>query len=481
MSQNKVFTSQDIHSIKDVLALSYLLESAFEELPTEDNFLKKGFDKELDEYTDLAFGGKELLAKMCEEEKQKTGVNSLKIKYNRVFGYFFEVPLSQSENLPEYFVRRQTLVNAERFITDELKSFESKILSAEQKKKAREQFLFQELQKVVLSNLTELQNVSRGIAEADLIQGFAALAQEKKLCRPKVTEYKTDLSIIDGRHLVVENALDKESKRFIPNSLEMKDDTFHLITGPNMGGKSTYLRQNALIVFLAHIGSFVPASEAIIPCSDQIFTRIGSGDSLSTGESTFLVEMQESSRILRNATEKSFVILDEVGRGTSTYDGLAIAWAITEYLEKKNVKTLFATHYHELISLVSNLKNARNFSVRVIEDAKKGIIFLHQVYEGGAEKSFGIAVAKSAGFPFEVIEKAEDVLHMLEKTEKNPLDRGGQISLFEEVASQQRAKETVKIVEKKSEVEELLKKIDPNQISPIDALKILFEVKEKVK
>ncbi len=466
---------------QDISELSELLESAFEELPTEENFLKKGFDAELDEYTTLAFGGKELLAKMCEREKEKTGVSSLKIKYNRVFGYFFEVPLSQAEKLPEYFVRRQTLVNAERFITDELKEFESKILSAESKKKERENFLFEQLRQSVVSKLSQLQEISKEIAEADLLQGFATLAKEKKFCRPKMTEFQTELSIQDGRHPVVENALEKEGKRFIPNSLEMKEDSFHLITGPNMGGKSTYLRQNALIVFLAHIGSFVPAQSAVIPCTDQIFTRIGSGDSLSTGESTFLVEMQESSRILRNATDKSFVILDEVGRGTSTYDGLAIAWAITEYLHQKGVKTLFATHYHELISLVSNLKNARNFSVRVIEDAKKGIIFLHQMFEGGAEKSFGIAVAKSSGFPFEVIEKAEEVLEMLEKTEKNPLDRGGQISLFEEVSQKiQEKKQEVKIIEKESEVENLLKKIDPNQLSPIDALKVLFEMREKI-
>ena len=434
-------------SPKNISDLSCLLENAFEELPTDDNFLRKGFDAEYDEYANLSFGGKELLAEMCEREKKSTGVNSLKIKYNRVFGYFFEVPLSQSEKLPEYFVRRQTLVNAERFITDELKEFESKILSAEAKKKERERFLFEELRQSVLSKLPELQSLSKHIAEADLIQSFATVAKEKRFCRPKITEFSDELSIENGRHVVVEGALEKEGKRFIPNSLEMTDDTFHLLTGPNMGGKSTYLRQNALIVFLAHIGSFVPASSASIPCTDQIFTRIGSGDSLSTGESTFLVEMQESSRILRNATEKSFVILDEVGRGTSTYDGLAIAWAITEYLHKKGVKTLFATHYHELISLVSDLEKARNFSVRVIEDAKKGIIFLHQVFEGGAEKSFGIAVAKSAGFPFEVIEKSEEILKMLEKTEKNPLERGGQISLFEEVSEKmEQKKQEIKIV-----------------------------------
>lgn len=459
--------------------LSDLLESAFEDLPTDENFIKKGFDAEFDEYTKLAFGGKELLAKMCEDERKKTNISSLKIKYNKVFGYFFEVPLSQSNNLPEYFIRRQTLVNAERFITEELKNFESKILSAEARKKERENFLYEKLRQSVLSKLSELQRISKDIAEADVLQSFTTISTEKNFCRPKITAYTDKLFIQNGRHCVVEDSLEKEGKRFIPNSLEMTKDTFHLITGPNMGGKSTYLRQNALIIFLAHIGSFVPADSAIIPCTDQIFTRIGSGDSLSTGESTFLVEMQESSRILRNATEKSFVILDEVGRGTSTYDGLSIAWAITEYLHKKRIKTLFATHYHELISLVSNLSNAKNFSVRVIEDIKKGIIFLHQVFEGGAEKSFGIAVAKSAGFPFEVIKKAEEVLEILEKTEKNSLERRGQISLFEEVISLQ--KEKIKVVEKKSEIEDFLKKIDPNQISPIDALKILFEMREKIK
>ncbi len=468
-------------SISDFSELSTLLESAFEDLPTDDCFLKKGFDKEYDEYTSLSFGGKELLMKMCEREKEKTGVSSLKIKYNKIFGYFFEVPLSQSEKLPEYFVRRQTLVNAERFITEELKSFESEILSADAKKKSRESFLLEEIRQSVLKKTLKLQKMSKYVSELDLVQSFATTAKEKRFIRPKITEYSDDMSVEGGRHTVVESSLDREGKRFIPNSFSMKDDTFHLITGPNMGGKSTYLRQNAIIVFLSHIGSFVPADSASIPCVDQIFTRIGSGDSLSTGESTFLVEMQESSRILRNATEKSFVILDEVGRGTSTYDGLAIAWAITEYLHTKKVKTMFATHYHELISLVSNLSCAKNFSVRVIEDENQGIIFLHQVLEGGAEKSFGIAVAKSAGFPFEVIEKSEKVLALLEKTEKNPLDRGGQISLFEEkIEKKERIREVIREVSKESEVENLLKKIDPNLLSPIDALKVLFEMREKI-
>lgn len=471
-------------SAKNFSELINLLDNAIDELPTEENYIAEGFDEELDEYRSLSQGGKQMLAKICEQEKIKTGITSLKIKYNRVFGYFFEVPASQADNLPEYFVRRQTLSNVERFITDELKSFESKILSAEQKKKERESQLFDSIQETLCSQIKNLQVLSKYIAQSDVLQSFATIAKKKNFCRPKIKAFSSEICIEKGRHPVVEYALEKEGNRFIPNNLTMKDDTFHLITGPNMGGKSTFLRQNALIVFLAHMGSFVPAQSAEIPLVDQIFTRIGSGDSLTTGESTFLVEMQESSRILRHATQKSFVILDEVGRGTSTYDGLSLAWSITEYLHEKGIKTLFATHYHELITLAKQMPHAKNFSVRVLEDEKKGIIFLHQIFEGGAKRSFGIEVAKLAGLPKSVIQKAEEVLQMLETTEKSSFERGTQISLFEEAVEQhkntQSAKNTPAPQPKTSEVEEIMKSVDINSMTPLEAFSLLSELRAKV-
>lgn len=475
MKEKMKFSAQNFSDLIE------LLENAIEELPSEEHYIREGFDQELDEYRCLARGGKEKLAEMCAIEQEKTGISSLKIKYNKVFGYFFEVPKSQSEALPEYFIRRQTLTNAERFITPELKEFEEKILSAQNKQVTRESELFQNVQESVLEHIPSLQRISKEVAFADMITSFATVAKRKNFTKPKITEFSSQIHIEKGRHPIVERSLDSDSKQFIANDFNMKTDTFHLITGPNMGGKSTFLRQNALIIFLAHIGSFVPAKTAHIPLVDRIFTRIGSGDSLSTGESTFLTEMQESSRILHHATEKSFVILDEVGRGTSTYDGLSLAWAITEFLHEKQVKTLFATHYHELITLVKELKNGKNFSVRIIEDEKKGIVFLHQVFEGGAEKSFGIEVARLAGLPKQVIEKAEDVLLMLENTEKSSLERGSQISMFEEMMEKQKEKKRAKPVQKESEIEKKLQTIDINSLTPLEALQVLSSLQKDSK
>lgn len=454
--------------------LNTLLKKAFQETPTAEDFLEYGFDEQLDESRDLAKGGKEQLAKICEREKEKTGVNSLKIKYNKVFGYFFEVPAAQSENLPEYFIRRQTLANAERFITDELKTFEEKITKAQDEFDARQQYLFEKLRNTVLTKTQEVQLLAKKISKMDVLQSFVYLSKRKKWTKPKILSASHDISITDGRHPVVESALEKKSERFIPNSLEMgNENTFHLITGPNMAGKSTFLRQNALILYIAHLGSFVPAGSASVPLCDQIFTRIGSGDSLATGESTFLVEMQESSKILRHATEKSFVILDEIGRGTSTYDGLSIAWAIMDFLHEKEVKTLFASHYHELITLAQKLKSAKNFSARVLEDEKKGVIFLHQIFEGGAEKSFGIEVAKLAGMPSSVIQKAEQVLGILETQESSSFQNTPQISLFDTPLPAPKPEK-----QEPSAVEKKLETVNINETTPLQALQILMEMKE---
>ncbi len=459
-------------------ALSDLLGSAIPALPSEDDFIEHGYDAELDHYRSLAKGGKEELAKMCEREKQKTGISSLKIKYNGVFGYFFEVPPSQSAKMPEYFIRKQTLSTAERFITEELKHFENEVFAAQQKMYERQEVLWKELQEKILEQMDSLKLLSMYISNADVLQGFATAAEKRKLTKPKMLAHSRSLKIEEGRHLVVESALEKQKKRFVPNNLSMPNtESFHLITGPNMAGKSTFLRQNALIIFLAHVGCFVPAVLAEIPLMDAIFTRIGSGDSLSTGESTFLVEMQETARILRYSTEHSFLILDEIGRGTSTYDGLSIAWAIMENLHEKKCKTLFATHYHELITLADRLKNAKNFSARILEDPQRGVIFLHQIFEGGAEKSFGIEVGKLAGLPDTVIQKAEHILQMLEKNENSPKDRGMQVSLFEMYSAPQ---PTLIPEPKESEIEKELKKIDPNHLTPMQALGLVNSWKGKI-
>lgn len=460
---------ENIYSLND---LQVLLAEAFQESPTGEDFIKPGFDSLLDEFRDLAKGGKEQLTKICEREKDQTGVSSLKIKYNKVFGYFFEVPLSQSQKLPEYFTRRQTLVNSERFVTDELKVFEEKIIKAQDEFFARQQYLFKEIIQKVLVHTRSLQDLSQKISTIDVLQSGAYLAKRKKWVKPRILSSSHEINIEGGRHPIVESSLEKESVRFVPNSLEMKKSTFHLITGPNMAGKSTFLRQNALIIYLAHLGYFVPAQKADIPLCDQIFTRIGSGDSLATGESTFLLEMQESSRILRHASPNSFVILDEIGRGTSTYDGLSIAWAIMDFLHEKKVKTLFASHYHELIDFAEDLPFAKNFSARVLEDQTKGVIFLHQMFEGGAEKSFGIEVAKLAGFPSSVIKTAQGVLYNLEQKKNTP----SQNSLFDTVSFSSQTKpleeETLFLEQKKK-----LKNVDIDTMTPLQALEYLSVLK----
>jgi DNA mismatch repair protein MutS len=438
-------------------------------------FISQGFDAELDEYRKLSKGGKQELSEILEKEIQATGISSLKIKFTQVFGYFFEVPSSQSQRLPERFIRRQTLTNAERFITEELKKFEENIFSAEQKEKQREAQLFQELLEEVQQKIPLFQKTAECIAETDVVWGFAKVSKKHRFSRPKIS--KTNLlSIEKGRHPVVEHFLQKNKKEvFVPNSLQMDEKSiFHLITGPNMAGKSTFLRQNAIILYLFHLGSFVPAESASIPLVDKIFTRIGSGDSLVTGESTFLVEMQEAAHILQNATKESFVILDEIGRGTSTFDGLSIAWAISEYLHKKGIKTLFATHYHELISLCENLPLAKNFSVAVFEN-DSGVNFLHQIQKGGAEKSFGIEVAKISGIPLSVIKRAENILSELEVADA----KGGQVSLFA-TPNTTKEKEFENEDVQSSQTEEELRSLDLHNMTPLEALNTLVKLQKSL-
>ncbi|MBI5414764.1 DNA mismatch repair protein MutS [Candidatus Peregrinibacteria bacterium] len=469
--------------------LTSLLEKALDENApfqiSDGGVIRDGYDAEIDEYRNLRQHGKEYLAKLQNEEIQKTGIQTLKIKSNNVFGYFFEVPKGQIKNVPEYFIRKQTLVNAERYITPELKEYEEKVFSAETKLLQKEQEIFTKLQKKALEYTAEIQKIASAIGELDLLFSFAKTANRRRYTKPKFSGTKK-LRILRGRHPVVESMQENEgSDRFVPNDLEMgggsNSATFCLVTGPNMAGKSTFLRQNALLILMAHMGSFVPAEEAEIPIVDRIFTRIGSGDILSKGQSTFLVEMQEASHILRNATENSFIILDEIGRGTSTFDGLSLAWAITEDLESRKIKTLFATHYHELIDLVESLKKGKNLSVAVLEN-DQGVTFLHRIIEGGASKSFGIEVARLAGIPEKITERAKEILQKLEDEEIVLEPKSRRVRKKKNDEHQQKLFPAISTPEKKSgsEIEKVLKTIDINHLTPMEALQKLFELKKNI-
>ena len=382
---------------------------------TEGGMIADGYNSELDELKTISREGKSFIQDLQRQEIERTGIGNLKVRYNRVFGYYIELSKGNAARAPENYIRRQTLVNAERFITPELKEFEEKILGAEEKIVVLEQKLFEEVRAQVVARISRIQRTAKALAIIDVMCSFASVALENNYCKPVINETGA-IKIINGRHPVVEKM--NFAASFVPNDAVLTDSgqRILLITGPNMGGKSTYLRQVALIVLMAQIGSFVPAESAEIGLVDRIFTRVGASDNLVRGQSTFMVEMQEAANILSNATDKSLVILDEIGRGTSTYDGMSIAWAIMEYLhDHVRCKTLFATHYHELISLADKLTDAANFSVAVREDAADGVVFLYKIQPGGVDRSYGIEVAKLAGLPGEVIQKAHRILTDLEE------------------------------------------------------------------
>ncbi|MBN1698687.1 MAG: DNA mismatch repair protein MutS [Spirochaetales bacterium] len=391
--------------------IGIISESIAEEpsiLLTEGNLIKKGYHKELDNLRELTENVREVLQKLLIKEKKKTGISSLKLRYNRIIGYYFEVTKSNLNLVPEYFIRRQSLVSGERFSTDELVEKESEINSASERIVSLEKELFLGIRDRVKDNISMLLDLADSVAKLDVLHSFAFSATTYGFSRP-VLKNEASLEIKGGRHPVVEAHM--RSGSFVPNSITMSDEEglFILLTGPNMAGKSTFLRQVALIVHMAHCGCFIPADEAVIGIVDKIFCRVGAMDNLARGESTFLVEMNETANILRSATDKSLLILDEVGRGTSTNDGLSIAWAVTEYiLSRKHAKTLFATHYHELTSIVH--PQLVNYSMSVLERGED-IVFLKRVKKGPADNSYGIHVARLAGLPEEVIDRAEDILH----------------------------------------------------------------------
>jgi DNA mismatch repair protein MutS len=440
--------------------------------------IKDGVDSELDEYRGLANQGKDFLVQIQVREVQNTGISSLKISYNKVFGYYLEVTHAHKDKVPAEWIRKQTLVNAERYITPELKDYEEKILNAEERMLSIEQKYFQELVLEAAQYVTQIQQNARVIGTVDALLSFSKVALSNGYSRPKISDTET-LEIKDGRHPVIEKQL-PVGESYVPNDIYLDHDSQQIIiiTGPNMAGKSALLRQTALIVLMAQMGSFVPASFARIGIIDKVFTRVGASDNLSKGESTFMVEMTETASILNNLSDRSLVLMDEIGRGTSTYDGISIAWSIVEFLHNHpnvKAKTLFATHYHELNQLANDFPRIKNFNVAVKEVGNK-VIFMRKLKEGGSEHSFGIHVAQMAGMPNPVVLRASEIMIHLEKDKalkekkdnlKNVPKNNFQLSLFE-------------MDPKLTEAKKLIDEIDINTISPIEALLKLHEIKKKM-
>ena len=438
--------------------------------------IKLGYDEEIDKLKTAQTEGKNWLIALEAEEKEKTGIKNLKIGFNKVFGYFIEVTKSNLDQVPERYIRKQTLTNAERYITEELKNLENQILGAEEKVVNLEYDAFVQIRELIAKNVVRLQKTSEVVSSLDVISSFAQVAEDMNYCMPEVnSEGKIDIK--GGRHPVIEKILGAGS--FVENDtyLDKEENRLAIITGPNMAGKSTYMRQVALITLMAQVGSFVPATSAKIGVVDKIFTRVGASDDLSMGQSTFMVEMMEVANILNEATSNSLVILDEIGRGTSTYDGLSIAWAVAEYIadkEKCGAKTLFATHYHELTELENKLEGIKNYSIAVKEKGED-IIFLRKIVQGGTDESYGIHVARLAGVPKIVTKKANEILRSLER--KNIL----KVKKEEKQDKKQVEGQFDLYNYKLAEIAHEIDKINLNELTPIDALNTLVRIKEKMK
>ncbi len=446
----------------------------------EGGIIKNGFSIELDELRNIAFHGKDWIANLQKTERERTGISSLKVSYNKVFGYYIEISHANKDKVPADYIRKQTLVNSERFITPDLKDYEDKILNAEEKIYELESQLFNEVRLLIAHEAEAIQQDAKMIAMLDCFLSFAECAAEFNYVKPELSE-ENEIEIIEGRHPVVERIL-PPGEKFTANScrLDGEKNQIIILTGPNMAGKSVYLRQIGLIVLLAQIGSFVPSKKAKIGLVDRIFTRVGASDNISAGESTFLVEMQEAANILNNASSKSLILLDEIGRGTSTFDGISIAWALTEFLHENpevRAKTLFATHYHELNEMSEIFNRIKNYKVEVREIEDK-VIFLHKVSQGGADHSYGIQVAQMAGLPLFVTNRAKEILQNLESKELTPYEvkkeklkkikdeNDSQISLFEF---------------RDDNIRKEIDEIELNNLTPIDALNKLNELKKRVK
>lgn len=481
----------DLDPLED---LCILVKKAIREDPPiamkEGNIINDGYNEEVDKLRRAKSDGKDWLAKLENDEREKTGIKNLKIKYNKVFGYYLEVTNSYKEMVPEYYTRKQTLANAERYITPELKELEDMILGAEDKLYALEYELYSEVRDLIASQIERIQKTAKAVAALDAFASLALVAERNNYVRPKINE-KGVIDIKEGRHPVVE--------RMIPNEMFISNDTYlddkkhriSIITGPNMAGKSTYMRQTALIALMAQIGSFVPAKSANIGLSDRIFTRVGASDDLASGQSTFMVEMTEVANILRNATSKSLLILDEIGRGTSTFDGLSIAWAVIEYISDSRLlgaKTLFATHYHELTELEGKIDNVNNYCIEVKEKGDD-IVFLRKIVKGGADKSYGIQVAKLAGVPELVIGRAKEIVEEL--SDEDITARVSEIASKERVVKKKpkvKKYDDVDIAQmslfdtvKDDDVLEELKNLDVGNMTPIDALNTIYRLQNKLK
>lgn len=481
----------DLDPLED---LCILVKKAIREDPPiamkEGNIINDGYNEEVDKLRRAKSDGKDWLANLENDEREKTGIKNLKIKYNKVFGYYLEVTNSYKEMVPEYYTRKQTLANAERYITPELKELEDMILGAEDKLYALEYELYSEVRDLIASQIERIQKTAKAVAALDAFASLALVAERNNYVRPKINE-KGVIDIKEGRHPVVE--------RMIPNEMFISNDTYlddkkhriSIITGPNMAGKSTYMRQTALIALMAQIGSFVPAKSANIGLSDRIFTRVGASDDLASGQSTFMVEMTEVANILRNATSKSLLILDEIGRGTSTFDGLSIAWAVIEYISDSRLlgaKTLFATHYHELTELEGKIDNVNNYCIAVKEKGDD-IVFLRKIVKGGADKSYGIQVAKLAGVPELVIGRAKEIVEEL--SDEDITARVSEIASKERVVKKKpkvKKYDDVDIAQmslfdtvKDDDVLEELKNLDVGNMTPIDALNTIYRLQNKLK
>ncbi len=486
---------QEIRETLDPLEdISGLIQAAIAEEPPlamkEGGIIRDGYSEEVDTLRRAKSEGKDWLAKLESEEREKTGIKNLKIKYNKVFGYYLEVTNSFKDMVPDYYTRKQTLANAERYIIPELKELEDTILGAEDKLYALEYEIYCDVRNQIAAQVERIQMTAKAIAQVDVLASLALIAERNNYVRPKINEQGV-IDIKDGRHPVVE--------KMIPNDMFISNDTYlddkkqriSIITGPNMAGKSTYMRQAALIVLMAQLGSFVPASSANIGLVDRIFTRVGASDDLASGQSTFMVEMTEVANILRNATSKSLLILDEIGRGTSTFDGLSIAWAVVEYISDNKLlgaKTLFATHYHELTELEGKIHNVNNYCIAVKEKGDD-IVFLRKIVKGGADKSYGIQVAKLAGVPDVVISRAKEIVEEL--SDEDITTRVSEIASREK--EQKKKSKTKKYDEvdmaqmslfdtvKDDDVLEELKSIDVGNLTPIDALNTIYRLQNKLK
>ena len=483
--------TEDLDPLED---LCTLITNAIREEPPiamkEGNIIRDGFNEEVDKLRRAKSDGKDWLAKLENDEREKTGIKNLRIKYNKVFGYYLEVTNSYKDLVPEYYTRKQTLANAERYITPELKELEDMILGAEDKLYALEYELYTVVRETIAAEVERIQQTAKAVAALDVFASLALVAERNNYVRPKINE-KGVIDIKEGRHPVVE--------RMIPNDMFIANDTYlddkkhriSIITGPNMAGKSTYMRQTALIALMAQVGSFVPAKSADIGISDRIFTRVGASDDLASGQSTFMVEMTEVANILRNATSKSLLILDEIGRGTSTFDGLSIAWAVVEYISDSRLlgaKTLFATHYHELTELEGKIENVNNYCIAVKEKGDD-IVFLRKIVKGGADKSYGIQVAKLAGVPDLVINRAKEIVEEL--SEEDITTRVSEIATKDKVSKKKpkvKKYDEVDIAQmslfdtvKDDDVLEELKNLDVGNMTPIDALNTIYRLQNKLK